>query len=106
MKKANENNLSIIRIYQKDVMINSNNRLDLNLLPLLKKIKKSKIKNHYIADDKNKNLYDMHKKLMENDIEYENILYEIIDIDIDEDKDTTIENSSEEIQDEKPNEQK
>jgi very-short-patch-repair endonuclease len=84
MQQANKNNVSIIRILQEDVFKNSDEWLDKNLLPLIKKYDKPS--NYYIAEEKHGDIYKNHKELYKSEIKYEGILDEIIDIDIEDTK--------------------
>lgn len=66
MQQANANNISVIRIFQLDVLNNKNSWLDKNVLPKL--TKRDKPENHYITIDKRYTLYDKHKELMESPV--------------------------------------
>jgi very-short-patch-repair endonuclease len=66
MQRANENNISVIRVYQIDIFQNKDKWMDKNIKELL--AKREKPENHYVAIEKRINLYDKHKELMKNKI--------------------------------------
>jgi Marseilleviridae restriction endonuclease len=79
MQQANKHKISVIRIYQEDVLNNNEMWLDENLLPYLKKYKEPT--NTYIADRNHGDLYANHKEMYSEKIVFDETVEEVRDLD-------------------------